>query len=153
ALDHPVTSSQRSWAFSRVPLEEAKRVKNHYGITLNDVMVATMAGAVRYVFLDLGGVPEEPLVALIPISVRKDGELHGNSVQVMLIELPTNEEDPEKRLLHTHLALRAAKERHHAVPATAMRGADELLMPALFIRASRAAALLSGMSGVTTNVV
>jgi len=72
---------------------------------------------------------------------------------VMLIELPTTEEDPEKRLLQTHQALRAAKERHHAVPATAMRGADELLMPALFIRASRAATLLSGMAGVTTNVV
>jgi hypothetical protein len=56
-------------------------------------------------------------------------------------------------LVRTHEALLAAKERHNAVPASAMRGADELLMPALFIRASRAATLLSGMAGVTTNVV
>src|SRR5262249_2302141 len=104
--------------------------------------------------LGLGGLPAEPLVALIPVSVRgQDAEADGNLVQVMLIELPTNEEDPEKRLLSTHEALRAAKERHHAVPATAVRGADELLMPALFIQASRAATLLSGMAGVTTNVV
>ena len=154
ALDCPVTSNQRNWAFARVSLDEAKRVKDHYGVTLNDVMVATTTGAILHLLLGLGGVPEEPLVALIPISVRGEGtEPHGNLVQVMLIELPTTEEDPEKRLLQTHQALRAAKERHHAVPATAMRGADELLMPALFIRASRAAALLSGMAGVTTNVV
>jgi diacylglycerol O-acyltransferase / wax synthase len=154
ALDHRVTSNHRSWAFARTALEEAKRVKNHYGVTLNDVVVATTAGAIRQLLAGLNEAPEEPLVALIPISVRsEDAESHGNLVQVMFIELPTNEADPEKRLLETHLALRAAKERHHAVPATAMRGADELLMPALFIRASQAATLLSSVTGVMTNVV
>lgn len=153
-LDQPVTTGQRGWAFTRVALEEAKLVKNRYGVTLNDVLVATMAGAVRELLLGLGGLPDAPLVALIPVSVRSpDAELDGNLVQVMLIELPTDQDDPEKRLLSTHEALRVAKERHHAVPAAAMRGADELLMPALFIRASRAATLLSGMAGVTTNVV
>src|SRR5262249_5595332 len=152
-LDHPVTSGQRSWAFARVSLDEAKLVKNRFGVTLNDVLVATMAGAVRDLLLGLGGLPDAPLVARIPLSVRShDAESDGNLVQVMLIELPTNEDDPEKRLMSTHEALRVAKERHRAVPATAMRGADELLMPALFIRASRAATLLSGMAGVTTNV-
>lgn len=153
-LDSPVTSGERSWAFARVPLDEAKRVKNRFGVTLNDVLVATAAGAVRDLLLGLDGLPGEPLVAMVPISVRgADAAPDGNLVQVMLVELPTTEDDPEKRLLLTHEALRAAKERHHAVPATAMRGADELLMPALFIRASRAATLLAGMAGVTTNMV
>ena len=153
-FDLPVTSPERYWAFAGVPLEEAKRVKNHFGVTLNDVVVATMAGAIRELLLDLEALPDEPLVALVPVSVRsEDMESGGNLVQVMLIDLPTNEKDAGKRLVRTHEALLAAKERHNAVPASAMRGADELLMPALFIRASRAATLLSGMAGLTANVV
>src|SRR5687768_15733918 len=65
-------------------------------------------------------------------------------VQVMLVKLPPNE-PAEVRLWRSPEALRAAKERHKAVPVAAMRGTDELLMPALVIRASRAAALLTGL--------
>lgn len=153
-LDEPVTSARRNWGFTQVPLDEAKRVKNQFGITLNDVIVATMAGAIRERLIELDGLPAEPLVALVPVSVRSDdAESGGNLVQVMLIELPTNESDPAERVRLTHEALRDAKERHNAVPATALSGADEFLMPALFIRASRAATMMSGMAGVTSNVV
>ena len=153
-LDRPLTTPHRRWAFTRVLLDDAKRVKNHFGVTLNDVVVATTAGAVRSWLLELGELPDEPLVTLVPVSVRtEDAESGGNLVQVMLVELPTDEEDPERRLMCTHEALRAAKERHKAVPATAMRGADGLLMPALFIRASRAATLLSGLIGATANII
>jgi diacylglycerol O-acyltransferase / wax synthase len=116
--------------------------------------VATMAGAIRGLLIELDGLPAEPLVALVPVSVRSDdAESGGNLVQVMLIELPTNASDPATRVRLTHEALRDAKERHNAVPATALRGADEFLMPALFIRASRAATMASGMAGVTSNAV
>ena len=152
-LDRPVTGRRR-WAFTRVPLEDAKRIKNHFGVTLNDVVVAATAGAVRSWLLELGDLPAAPLAALVPVSVRTGSDNPGaNLVQVMLVKLPTNEADPQVRLRRTHEALRAAKERHNAVPAAAMRGADELLMPALFIRAARAATLLAGLKGATANAV
>jgi diacylglycerol O-acyltransferase / wax synthase len=152
-LDRPVTGRRR-WAFTRVPLEDAKRIKNHFGGTLNDVVVAATAGAVRSWLLELGELPAAPLAALVPVSVRTgSNDSGGNLVQVMLVKLPTNEADPQVRLRRTHDALRAAKERRNAVPAAAMRGADELLMPALFIRAARAATLLAGLKGATANAV
>ena len=153
AFDTPVTGTRR-WAFARLPLDEARRVKDHFGVTLNDVIVATMAGAIRSWLLESGELPDEPLVAVVPISVRhQDSAVGGNEVQIMLINLPTDEPDPQKRLIRTSEALRSAKERHNAVPAAAMRGADELLMPALFIHASRAAMLLTGLKGSIANVV
>ena len=153
-LDEPVTAARRHWGFTRVPLEEVKRVKTHFGVTVNDVVVATMAGTIRKLLVELDGLPEEPLVALVPVSVRSDNtDTGGNLVQVMLIELPTNESDPATRVRLTHEALRNAKERHGAVPATALQGADEFLMPALFIRASRAVTMMSGKAAVTSNAV
>jgi diacylglycerol O-acyltransferase / wax synthase len=90
----------------------------------------------------------------VVISVRcEDAAFGGNEVQVMLIELPTDEPDGQQRLVRTHEALRSAKERHNAIPVDAMRAANDLLMPALFIRASRAAMLLTGLRGASANLI
>jgi diacylglycerol O-acyltransferase / wax synthase len=152
-FDKPITPHRR-WAFVRVPLDEAKGIRRRYGVTLNDVVVATMAGAVRRWMQEIEALPDEPLVAMVPISVRpEEAESGGNLVQVMLVPLPTNESSAERRLVLTHETLRSAKERHRAVPASAMQGADTLMMPALFIRASRAATLLTGLAGASANTV
>jgi diacylglycerol O-acyltransferase / wax synthase len=130
-FDRPV-GGERRWAFTRVSLESARKLKHHFGITLNDVVVATMAGAVRSWLVESGELPDEPLVAVVPISVRcEDAAFGGNEVQVMLIELPTDEPDGQQRLVRTHQALRSAKERHNAIPVDAMRAANDLLMPEL----------------------
>jgi diacylglycerol O-acyltransferase len=130
-FDRPV-SGERRWAFTRVSLESARKLKHHFGITLNDVVVATMAGAVRSWLMESNELPDEPLVAVVPISVRcEDAAFGGNEVQVMLIELPTDEPDGQQRLVRTHQALRSAKERHNAIPVDAMRAANDLLMPVL----------------------
>jgi diacylglycerol O-acyltransferase / wax synthase len=152
-FDRPV-SGERRWAFTRVSLDSARKIKRHFGITLNDVIVATMAGAVRSWLMESDALPDEPLVAVVPISVRcEDAAFGGNEVQVMLIELPTDEPDGEQRLARTHEALRSAKERHNAIPVDAMQSANDLLMPALFIRASRVAMLLSGLRGASANMI
>jgi diacylglycerol O-acyltransferase len=152
-FDKPITPHRR-WAFVRVPLDEAKTIRRRYEVTLNDVVVATMAGAVRRWMQEIEALPDEPLVAMVPISVRpEEAESGGNLVQVMLVPLPTNEESAERRLVQTHETLRSAKERHRAVPASAMQGADTLMMPALFIRATRAATVLTGLAGASANTV
>ena len=78
-------------------------------------------------------MPDEPLVAFVPVSVRsEDSETGGDMVQVMLVPLPTDEEDAHRRLVRTHDALKSAKERHRAVPASAMQGSTAMVMPSLY---------------------
>jgi diacylglycerol O-acyltransferase / wax synthase len=121
---------------------------------VNDVIVAAMSGAVRSWLLEMGELPSQPLVALVPVSVRADdADAGGDQVQVMLVEVPTNEPDPAVRLSKTHEALVAAKERHRAVPAAARQAADGLLMPIIFKPASLAAMKLSGRAGAASNMV
>jgi diacylglycerol O-acyltransferase / wax synthase len=152
-FDQAITPHRR-FAFTRLPLDEAKRIKQHFGVTLNDVVVATMAGAVREWLLELDALPAEPLVALVPVSVRtQDDDAAGNRVEVMLVPVPTDEEDAEQRVSRTHEVLRSAKERHRAVPASAMLGASQVMMPALFVGASRAAALIAGLGGASANLI
>ena len=152
-FDQAITPHRR-FAFTRLPLDEAKRIKQHFGVTLNDVVVATMAGAVRQWLLELDELPAEPLVALVPVSVRtEDDGAAGNRVEVMLVPVPTDQENAVQRVSRTHEVLRSAKERHRAVPASAMLGASQVMMPALFVGASRAAALLAGLGGASANLI
>jgi diacylglycerol O-acyltransferase len=84
---------------------------------------------------------------------EQDAKTGANQVEALLVPVPTDEESPERRLMRTHETLRWAKERQRAVPAGAMQGAGELVMPALFIRASRAASLVGSLGGASANLV
>ena len=97
------------------------------------------AGALREWLTALGELPAEPLVAMIPVSVRTAEEVgtFGNRVSTMLVTIPTDEPDAERRLRSAHETLRSAKERHKAVPATALQDANHVIPPALFARAAR----------------
>ena len=63
-------SPHRRFAFGQLSLDEVKAVKNAHGVTVNDVVVSICAGAVRRWLLQHDELPEEPLVAQIPVSVR-----------------------------------------------------------------------------------
>ena len=82
---------------------------------------------------------------MIPVSVRSpdvDGQA-GNRVSTMIVPIPTDEPEAGRRLERTHEALRSAKERHRALPATLLRDANEFIPPLLFGRASRAIASMA----------
>src|SRR5690349_18255942 len=63
-------SAHRRFAFGQLSLDEVKAIKNEYGSTVNDVVVAICTGAVRRWLIEHGELPSEPLVAQIPVSVR-----------------------------------------------------------------------------------
>ena len=69
------------------------------------------AGALRRYLERKGALPQEPLTAMVPVSVRQESEKHafGNRVSSILTDLATDEIDPEKRLARIHLAMKAAK--------------------------------------------
>jgi WS/DGAT/MGAT family acyltransferase len=135
-------SPHRRVEFGSLSLSEIKAIKNAYGATVNDVVVALCTGAVRDWLVAHDDLPEEPLLAMVPVSVRtkEQAGTFGNRVSVMIVPLPTDEADPEERLRRTHQALRAAKERHNAVPAEILSRANHLVPPALLARASRVTA-------------
>src|SRR6185436_18727214 len=81
----------------------------------------------------------EPLLTMVPVSVRTDDErgTYGNRISTMIVPLPTDEPDPAVRLQRVHEAMRSAKERHRAMPATLLQDANHFIPPALFARAAR----------------
>jgi diacylglycerol O-acyltransferase / wax synthase len=132
-------SPHRRVAFGQLPLDEVKEAKNAHGVTVNDVVVSLCAGAVRRWLLQHDELPEEPLVAQIPVSVRASEQsgTYGNRILLMAAPLFTNEPDPIVRLHRTHDAMRDVKERHRALPADLLQDANHFIPPAIFARASR----------------
>jgi diacylglycerol O-acyltransferase / wax synthase len=132
-------TGHRRFAFGQLSLDDAKTIKNSYGFTVNDVVMAICAGAVRRWLLEHDELPEEPLVAQVPVSVRSEEQqgTFGNRIGVMSVPLFTNEADPLERLRLTHEAMRAAKERHKALPAQLLQDATQFIPPAVFSRAAQ----------------
>lgn len=135
-------SPHRRWAFHSVPLEDVKAIKNQVGGTVNDVVMALSTGALRRWLLDHDSLPEGPLVAAVPVSIRAESEknANGNKVSTMIAALPTHVADPVERLRACTAAMRAAKEQHGALPATLLSDVTQFAMPALAGQAARLAA-------------
>jgi diacylglycerol O-acyltransferase / wax synthase len=135
-------SPHRRFAYGAVSLPAVKRLKNALGITVNDVVVGAIAGAMRRWLLERDELPEEPLVAMVPVSVRTKEQFgtYGNRVSAMIVPIPTDEADPRRRLERAHEVMASAKTRHQATPATLMQDASQFVPPALFNQAARTVA-------------
>jgi len=137
-FNRPITPHRRV-AFRSVDLDVVKAVKNAHGVSVNDVVLAMCAGALRRWLTDHEALPESPLVAMIPVSVRdpaSKGAL-GNKVSAMLAALPTHASDPENRLELAHAATQAAKAQQAAIPQGLVDQITDFAMPALTARAAR----------------
>jgi diacylglycerol O-acyltransferase len=129
----------RRFAFRSVDLDTVKTVKKAFGVSVNDVVMAMCAGALRRWLVDHDALPGQPLVAMIPVSVRdpaSQGAL-GNRVSAMLAPLPTNVTDPGPRLQIVHSATRAAKAQQAEIPQGLVDQISDFAVPALTARAAR----------------
>jgi diacylglycerol O-acyltransferase len=132
-------SAHRSFAFGSVSLDTVKAIKNEAGVKVNDVVVAVCAGAVREFLLERDELPDDPLVAMVPVSVRGEDELgtFGNRISMMIVPIPTDVADPRERLRRAHELLRSAKEHHAALPADLLTDASSFIPPAVAALAAR----------------
>jgi WS/DGAT/MGAT family acyltransferase len=148
-------SPHRRFAFGQLSLDAVKAVKNEHGTTVNDVVVALAAGAVRRWLLEHDELPEVPLIAQVPVSVRSEEQrgTYGNRIGMMSVPLLTSEPDPVERLRLTHEALRTAKERHRALPAQLLQDATQFIPPAVFAQASRVSLSLAATRKPLWNLV
>ena len=134
----PITQHRRV-AFRSVDLGRVKQVKNAFGVSVNDVVMAMCAGALRRWLAEHDALPQTPLVAMIPVSVRdpsSQGAL-GNKVSAMLATLPTATAQPEHRLEIVHAATRIAKAQQAAIPQGLVDQISDFAPPALTARAAR----------------
>ena len=131
-FDAPVTP-RRQIAFTSIPLDEVKGLAKDFGVTINDVVLAVVAGALRSFLISLGTLPDKPLVAAVPVSVHGDhGVEEANMVSLMLADLSTNLEDPADRLLAIHRRASESKLIQSAMGSEAILSWLDVPVPALF---------------------
>jgi diacylglycerol O-acyltransferase / wax synthase len=139
-LNRMITTN-RSWAFQRLSLGDCKAVKNAFGYTVNDVVLAICAGALRRWLVEHDALPSQPLVAGVPLSLRSPGdENFGNRVSMMTGMLPTHLDDPLDRLHAAHESMAGVKRMYRAIPASVLQNWPDFSTPGFAAIASREAA-------------
>jgi WS/DGAT/MGAT family acyltransferase len=145
APDSPLNSaigSQRRFAVARTDLEDYKKVRKHRGGTVNDVVLATVAGAIRGWMLSRGEpvTPSTTVRAMVPVSIRGDSDSGpGNRVSSYLVDLPVGEPNPMVRLSQVSYAMKAHKESGQSVGAEALVALSGFAPPTLHALGARAA--------------
>jgi diacylglycerol O-acyltransferase / wax synthase len=112
----PITGARR-FAAQDWSLERIKTVRRAAGgATLNDIMLAMCAGALRRYLIELDALPDKPLVAAIPMSLRTDSSsMGGNAVGIILCNLATDIEDPVTRLAEIRSSMQKGKSIYHGL--------------------------------------
>ena len=102
----------RKVAFSSVSLADVKVVKDAFGLTVNDVVLTVVSGALRIYLSGIDALPDKPLVAVVPTNVRTPDTkgAMGNVVSAMFASLPSEQADPVKRLALVAESMSQAKQ-------------------------------------------
>jgi WS/DGAT/MGAT family acyltransferase len=126
---------RRIFAFTSLSLADMKAAGKAVGGTVNDVVLAVCAGALRRYLADRNELPDRPLVAGVPTSTQSDaeaGRLSGNKVSNMFTSVPVHLADPVERVRHVHEITKGAKEVHNALGAEMLEAWSELTPPVPF---------------------
>lgn len=122
----------RKVAFVTMSLDDARKIKDVCGATINDVILAVLSGAFRRYLEARDELPDRPLVAVVPTSVRSsmDSEA-GNRVSAMFTQLATDLSDPLDRLHAVQATMTGAKQVHEDIGGNTLEQWAELASPAL----------------------
>ncbi|MEM8930195.1 MAG: wax ester/triacylglycerol synthase family O-acyltransferase [Acidobacteriota bacterium] len=122
-------SDRRVWDCAHLELDRLKALRRASGATLNDVVLTICSGALRRYLVDHEALPEKPLVAMCPISVRSEdqkGDM-GNQVSAMLVSLATHVEDPRERLDQVMRSAYDSKVYHRAIGARTLTDTSDVV--------------------------
>lgn len=109
-LNQPVSASRR-FAAQSYDLDRFRIISKKLNVTINDVVLAVCSGAIRSYLIGQRALPKKPLIAMVPVSLRKDDSHSGNQISMILANLGTHKGDPLERLAIINRSVKNAKER------------------------------------------
>jgi WS/DGAT/MGAT family acyltransferase len=126
-------TGHRNIAYAQLDLEDIKKVKNHFGVKVNDVVMALVSTTLRKFLEDRGELPDSTLVAMVPVSVHDKSDRPGrNQVSGMFSSLETHIDNPAERLKAIAEANSVAKQHSSAIGATLLQDWTQFAAPAVF---------------------
>ncbi len=150
----------RRWSAAHADLADIKTIKQAFGGTVNDVVLAVIAGAFRDLLAELGEQPDDAVLrALVPVSVRTAGDgAPNNQVSAMIAELPVSIADPLERLDSMSAQMTRLKASGQADATQLLTAIADWTPPSLLAMGLRASAAIGShvpqrtIGTVTTNV-
>jgi diacylglycerol O-acyltransferase / wax synthase len=120
----------QSWSLERIKNIKRARVN----VTVNDVVLAMCAGALRAYLSEQNALPETPLVAMVPVDLRSESDTDGggNMVGTVLCDLATHVDDPVKRLDAVSTSMHQNKDVFSSLPRTQALALSALMTGGLF---------------------
>jgi diacylglycerol O-acyltransferase len=145
----------RRFDWLRYDLDEVKEVKNRLGATVNDVILANVAGALRSFLIQRGeDVSDLSFRAMVPVNIRTEGESGqlGNRVATVSVPLPLGEPDPRQRLAQVVEAMGEVKASRQVDGMEMIEEISEWGLTRLFTQFARLTAISRPFNVVVTNV-
>jgi WS/DGAT/MGAT family acyltransferase len=126
-------TADRNIALVQLSLDDVKKVKDRFNVTVNDVVMALCASVLRWFLSDYGELPAKPLVAMVPVSVHDKSDRPGhNQLSGMFCSLATHIADPAQRLRAIARSDAAAKNHSSAISPTLLQDWAQLAARAVF---------------------
>lgn len=149
AVAHPINAprtrfnssitAERSVAFGRIPLADMKAIGRAFGVTVNDVVLASCTYGLRSYLQTHDTIPDRPLVCSVPVSTHGAGDpgRSANQVSTMFVNLPVQLADPVDQLQAIHVGSLGAKDVQQSVGTEMISDVIELIPASLFHAATR----------------
>ena len=135
-------SGQRRFATQHYDLERVKRVAKKGEVSVNDVFLGLCATALRRYLDEIHALPDKPLTAGVPVSVRPaDDDEAANAISFIIANLNTHIADPIERLRAIHDSANVAKQHLQALPKAAITNYTMVFMAPFILQ------LLTGLGG------
>ena len=145
---------ERSLSSASLPLETVKDLKKHFDVTVNDIVLEVVASAMRRYLRERDELPEQPLVAMCPVSTRADDDAKlENQITQMSVPIATNLADPIERLADIHENAKRAKKEVEEGSFDIMNAMGQSLAPGLMSLAVRASDLAGEAGPLPGNFV
>ncbi|MGE5184036.1 MAG: wax ester/triacylglycerol synthase domain-containing protein [Acidobacteriota bacterium] len=146
----------RTVASHTVPLADVHRIEDAYGVTNNDVVLATVAGALRRFVARRGIDPDRArdVRAMVPVARYVHGKpsTSGNRVALLLAPLPIDQPDPDRRLARVSSATRKLKATHIVSGGDLLVALSGVTTPQLLASVLKLALAMRGLNTIVTNV-
>lgn len=131
-VNHPVPSPTRTFASATLSLADVKETSKKLGVTINDLVLAMGAGAMRQLLLRYDGRADEPLIASVPISLDSSPDrISGNKLGGMFVSLPVETGDPLEWVRLSKIGAQVAKANDQALGSDMLSRWSNYMPPAL----------------------